>query len=507
MYGKKQRIICFLMAFLLIFTFAFINPLTVSQSQAFAFAPVLTQGMARIITGVLVSAGFVIHEGATATADYDNALTSMSSVIYQMLDGAQKILLGALSIIDNVVEVPLSLYNSIVNKAEFIFVEEDYPSDLTSQGITTMYSTLNSTLSDYSEIILPISYKANASFMEVLWDTRKIDLTNAQPFFIYKGVENATENIFYEEGIEHFYSDIFGDLVSTQEYTNVPEGTVFLTPDISSYGMKTSSRKIYTECLSYDSSNLYYRQVASDSTSPDSSCYYKDLIKLPISSNISNINDYIIKSYFVRNSSGVIYSITDFYDKETEEFVYEYPYQCYGSGESNTNSGLPGLLRDNVTTVPIEYDLTLTPEVDSVPAIPNANSSANVITLPTELSGSIGATSTDVNVSTGTGEGSGTNTETMENINTNVGELVTGGTLGEQVNTNIGTVEGLHGEITGQVDFGAVFDTIAQYISALDISSVVWFSTAVASFLVPFLPLISLGLILFFIDRVLNGGA
>lgn len=496
MYSKKQRIISFLIAFLLIFTFAFINPLTSSKSEAFVFAPVLTTNMSRIITGVLVSAGYIIHEGVTSTVDYDIALQNMSRVIYQTLDGAQKLLLGALSLIDNIVEVPVSLYNSIVNKANSVLRMEETQETLVEQEIGIKYLNYSSTKTTYPKITVPY-YTYGKYLNQGTYTYRVVDVREAQPYFVYKGIDNASENIFYTEGVDYFYTNVFSEDEPVLTFDTSIK-TIFLTPDLSSYNIlyssTSSSLKVISECLSYE--GLSYRQVTKEGSN------YYDSYLFDLNQNDLIINDLNVYSYFVKDLNGRLKSVIDIYDKSTGEFLQQVIFE-----PSYTNGIGLQVFQNQGKDVPYDYDITFEPDTTTTIVPPVTNTAGdNVITLPSELSGTIGATSSDVNIQTGTGEG-GTNTETMENINTNVGELVTGGELGEQVNTNIGTVEGLHGEITSQVDFEAVFDTIAQYISALDISSVTWFPVAVASFLVPFLPVISLGIILFFIDRVLNGGA
>lgn len=497
---KKQRILSFLMAFILIFSFAFINPLTMQKSYGFAFAPVLTQGVARIITGVIASSGFVLHEIATNSDNYDKAITDMSNAIYQSLNNIQKLTLFNLTLVDNfldnIVDVPISLYNSILDKFKIQQLKE-YPVELKNQSITSKYARISDSSGELPNIVLPISYKSSFSPIGGTFTSQIVDLREAQPFFIYEGVDNATENIWYEDGIIHYYNDVFGDM-PIQSYEGMVEGTIFLTPNISGYNMKAGSNTITTECLTHDDNNFYYNQISANDTSR------VRMLTIPKS---VNINDCIIYSYFIQNSDWVTFSVIDIYNKETGNFQQQIIKLLYNPSAHSSGDTL-GIMRSIrfSNTNPVDYTYTYEQETVLAPTIPNSDATGNIITLPSELTGSIGLTSQEVNLPVAT-EPDVPNTDTMENINTNVGELVTGGTLGEQVNTNIGTVEGLHGELTEQVDFGAVFDTIAQYISSLDISAVTWFPTAVAGFLVPFLPVISLGIILFFIDRVLNGGA
>lgn len=500
---KKQRIISFLMAFLLIFTFAFINPLTIQKSEAFAFAiPALTPAMGRIITGVLVSAGYIIHEGTTASSDYDTALMDMSKVIYQTLDNVQKILLGALSIVDNVVEVPTALYNSIVNNAKKV-IKPDTITSLSEQNITTKYITLEPDNISYPDLIAPIYYNDSSKSGTGMTDagtftTRKVDLREAQPFFIYEGTGSSSTE-WDIQGVKYFWNDFANHNLPVLDIEGF-DTLIFLTPDLSPYKLQQAGSSANPYYIKYEflSNGDNFRSFEWSSNNSSGGYSPVPFISLDIS-NVPNINNCIIYSYFLYRSSNstTLKTITDVYDKQTGEFQLQIIRDINGYSISQQ-------LFKKITTTPYSYDLDLVPSETIAPPVTNTTGD-NVITLPSTLSGTIGATSTDVNIPISDIPDSGT--ETIDRIDTNVGELVTGGTLGEQVNTNIGTVEGLHSELTEQVNFGAVFDTIAQYISALDISSVTWFPVAVASFLVPFLPVISLGIILFFIDRVLNGGA
>lgn len=495
MHSKKQRVISFLMAFLLIFTFVFINPLTVQKVEAFAFAPALTQGVARVITGVLVSAGFIIHEGTTPQIDYSYALMDLSRVIYQTLDSTQKILLNALSIIDNVVEVPLSLYNSIVNKAETV-INGDLvlPSDMTIKYATLKQDSVSAGSVPYPEITFPFyETSENLGTTSAVYTERKFDLRETQPYFIYEG-NGTTDNFFVEEGIKYFFLNNFGDTYDIATYNTSVNNNIFLTPDLGPYNLVYGVEPYnYTQLFEGDS----YNNLSFSGVRKSGSIYYRHLFQLKKSDYL--VNNLILYAYFIYSStSNYYYTVLDIYDKATNSFVNQHIFW-------HVNDALHPYFVDSTTNA-IDYDLTLTPEVDSAPAIPNANSSANVITLPTELSSTIGATSTDVNVPT-TDVPDTPNTETMDRIDSNVGELVTGGTLGEEVNTNIGTLEGLHGELTDKADFAGLMDILAEYINFMDISAISWLTTAIPLVITPFVPFISLGIILFFIDRVLNGGA
>lgn len=505
MYGKKQRIISFLMAFLLIFTFAFINPLTVSQSQAFAFAiPVLTPAMGRIITGVLVSAGYIIHEGTTASVDYDTALMDMSKVIYQTLDNAQKILLGALSIIDNVVEVPQALYNSIVNNAKKVIIPDTITS-LSSQNITTKYFVLEPSNTSYPDLVAPIYYNDSSMSGTAMTDegtftTRKIDLREAQPFFIYEGTD-STLNSWDLEGVKYFWNDFANENLPVQGREG--SSSIYLTPNLEPYKILhrgTSASPYYIKYQYLYSSDTFNGFRWASDTATEGSISSASFIYLD-KETITNINDYIIYSYFLYRKANptLLKTVTDIYDKNTGEFEFQIIYDTSGYSMSNE------LMTEKIKTKPYTYDLDLVPSETIVPPVTNTTGD-NVLTLPNTLADTIGATSTDVNV--GTSDVPDTpNTETIDNINTNVGELVTGGTLGEQVNTNIGTVEGLHNELTQSADFSGLMDILAEYISFMDISAISWLTTAIPLLITPFIPFVSLGMILFFIDRVLNGGA
>ena len=495
MYSKKQRIISFLMAFLLIFTFVFINPFTVSKSQAFAPAVLLTPEVIKIVGGVVVSCGLGIAAGqALQEVDYEGAVQAISSSVWNLLETSEKIILTTLSIADNIVQIPVALYNSIVNKAKSIYDNLE---------ITTDFSSLTSSSVDYPSIDIPIYNISNS--INGYYNAKNYDLSSVKPVFVYDGsLSSETSNVFDSTSVT---TNIFN--YSNEYYTLLPQYPYYdayktLSPTIEQLGLKKNSYPILSLGQLLDKNvqmiGFIYLYGTRYAITPLFNINTSNITAYPT----KNINDYVSKVYFVYDTlNNVIKYIIDVYDLEGN-FVSQ-------TIQDDTYQQLE-LLEPHITTTPQNYDISINSEIEVAPTI-SANDGADIVlTLPAELSSTIGLTSSDVNVgSTDVPDNPDVpdtpNTETMDNINTNVGELVTGGTLGEQLNTNIGTVEGLHGELTEQVDFGAVFDTIAQYISALDISSVTWFPTAVASFLVPFLPVISLGLILFFIDRVLNGGA
>lgn len=512
MYGKKTRIISFLMAFLLIFTFAFINPLTMSKSEAVFPAVALTAHGVKIIAGVLVSSGILITAGTTLQeTDYESAVTAISNVVYRTLNGAEKIALCALSILDNIVEVPVTLYNSIVSKAKKVFETTEYSQSLISQGISIKYTHLSSDNSYDPDLYMPV-YQLTNVLSDGWVTTREIDMREAEPFLVYDGSQSEIDSFGQAECITTNYFDFSSEdnpLIEAIVSSSYNEGMVVLTPSIRGYNMKYSSSD-YLNCFYLINFNGIINLCAGYALNGSIS-YNDSLIDLNKEAWFSSIpfTSLSLYYYLVRNVNGYVGIHADVYTDG--EFIGQRQYILENAYDFNSI-----ITSENLYDTPSGLDSAIIVEETPTSVVTNTDATANVLTLPVTTSEVIGLTSTDVNVEvesdipgtdTGTGENTGNNTETMDNINTNVGELVTGGTLGEQVNTNIGTVEGLHGEITEQVDFGAVFDTIAQYISALDISSVTWFPVAVASFISPFLPVISLGIILFFIDRVLNGGA
>lgn len=505
---KKQRIISFLMAFLLIFTFAFINPLTSSKSYAILPAISLTTNGVKIIMSTLASAGIGITAGqALQQVDFEKAAESIASVVYRTLDGVEKLALMALSVVDNIVEIPVFLYNSIVNNGKKVLQTPEYSQTLLEQGITIKYANLTSDNSYDPDLHLPI-YQLTNKLGSGWVANREIDMREAEPFLVYDGTQSEINSFGQAECVTTNYFDFSTEDNPILEFNinnSNNKGFVSLTPSLRGYGLKytTGASSDINNCLYLiDWSNTIYLYLG---TAENGTLSQKNnQIDLNRGYKFSSVPFTSLKLfyYFVRDADGFTGVHCDVYNGN--EFVGQ------RQSISNTGTGFNSVItNDTLFDTPSGLDTTISVEEMPSPVITNTDATANVLTLPTTVADTIGLTSTDVNVNTSDipNEGGGTNTETMDNINTNVGELVTGGTLGEQVNTNIGSVEGLHGELTEQVDFGAVFDTIAQYISALDISSVTWFPTAVASFLVPFLPVISLGIILFFIDRVLNGGA
>lgn len=496
MYSKKQRIISFLMAFLLIFTFAFINPLTVSKSQAFAFVPVLTVETSKIITGILISAGIVLDVAQDVSQDqYSTIATNISNFVWDALTFAEKIAVSTLSIIENVVNVPVELYNKIKSIGERVLAPNDFTNTLLSQGIVTKYYTLkswNDTQPDMSFPVYEGSFTANNSA------NRTYDMREAEPFFVFDGslveegkiftIDAVTKNVF------NYYNEDYPIATKSSVASSVFD---FLTPTLSGYDINTTSstyKALYMVARQYNT-NLFTVSFLSGTSSNS----YFDLVNIDVRTLGKAINETIFKMYMIYNiSNNLSGTIVDFYDLDGN-FLYQYR-RSFPTGQGLNNNITSSTITETIPNTSIEI------ESNPAPVVTNPSMTDNVLTLPSELSGSIGATSTDVNVGS-TDVPDTPNTETMENINTNVGELVTGGELGEQVNTNIGTVEGLHGELTEKADFTGLMDILAEYISFMNISSISWLTSAISSMSAIFIPFVSLGMILFFIDRVLNGGA
>lgn len=507
MHSKKQRIISFLMAFILIFTFVFINPLTMSKSYAALPAIALTANGVKIIMGTLASVGIGFTAGqALQEVDFEKAAESIASVVYRTLNGAEKLALMALSVVDNVVEIPISLYNAIVNNGKKVFQTSEYSATLIEQGITIKYANLTSDNSYDPDLHLPIYQLTNV--LSSSWvATREIDMREAEPFLVYDGTKSEKNSFGQPECVTTNYFDFSTEdnpiLTLNINHASI-KGFVSLTPSLAGYGLKYSSSAInncmYLQCSGeYDDIYLYLATVKNGAVSQQ-----RDQISLNKYSNFRSVPFTSLKLfyYFVRNANGLTGVHCDVYNGN--EFVGQRQYI------GNTGIGFNSVItNDTLFDTPSGLDTTISVEEMPSSVITNTDATANVLTLPTTVSDTIGLTSTDVNVDTSDipNEGGGTNTETMENINTNVEELVTGGTLGEQVNTNIGTVEGLHNELTQSADFSGLMDILAEYISFMDISAISWLTTAIPLAVAPFIPFVSLGMILLFIDRVLNGGA
>ena len=477
MYGKKQRIISFLMAFLLIFTFAFINPLTVSKSYGALPAIALTANGVKIIMGALASAGIGFTAGqALQEVDFDKAAESIANVVYRTLDGAEKLALMALTVVDNLVEVPISLYNSIVNNGKKVLQTPEYSASLLEQGITIKYANLTSDNSYDPDLHLPV-YQLTNNLSSGWVTNREIDMREAEPFLVYDGTQSEINFFGQAECITTNYFDFATEDNPILEFDIISSsnrGFVSLTPSLNGYGLKYNNT-VNNNCLYLINwSGIIYLYLGTANNGSVSQT--RSLIDLPKDNLFNSVPFTSLKLfyYFVRKSDGLIGIHCDVYNGN--EFVGQRQYST--SAEYGFNSVITN---DTLFDTPSGLDTIISVEETPSPVITNTDLTANVLTLPTTVADTIGLTSADVNVGS-TDLPDTPNTETIDRIDTNVGELVTGGELGEQVNINIGTVEGLHGELTEQVDFGAVFDTIAQYISSLDISSVTWFPTAVASF-------------------------
>lgn len=507
MHSKKTRIISFFMAFLLIFTFVFVNPLTVSKSYAVLPAVTLTANGVKIIMGALASAGIGIVAGQSLQqVDFEKAAESIANVVYRTLDGAEKLALMALSVVDNVVEIPVSLYNAIVNNGKKVLQTPEYSATLLEQGITIKYANLTSDNSYDPDLHLPV-YQLTNVLSDSWVKNREIDMREAEPFLVYDGTQSEINSFGQAECVTTNYFDFATEDNPILEFNindSYNKGFVSLTPSLNGYGLKyTTGWPDKNNCLyliNWNDRIYLYLGTASNGTISQT----KNQIDLNRAAWFSSVPFTSLKFfyYFVRNADGLTGVHCDVYNGN--EFVGQR--QFIGNVGVGFNSVITN---DTLFDTPSGLDTTTSVEEMPSPVITNTDSTANVLTLPTTVSDTIGLTSTDVNVDTSDipNEGGGTNTETMDNINTNVGELVTGGTLGEQVNTNIGTVEGLHGELTESADFSGLMDILAEHISFMNISSISWLTSAISSMSAIFIPFVSLGVILFFIDRVLNGGA
>lgn len=259
MYSKKQRIISFLMAFLLIFTFTFINPLTVSKSYAALPAVVLSANAIKIIAGIVASSGLVITAGvALEETNYESAVEAFTYVIYRTLNGAEKLALGALSIVDNIVEVPVSLYNAIVNRAKSLFQSTDFAQTLIQQGISVKYANLTSNNYDDPDLYLTI-YNLSNNLSSSFVTNREIDMREAEPFLVYDGSLSDVNELWQSEAVSINAMDFSNsddpilNIDDTSKYKYLP-----LTSDLSGYNIPYSSSAYYNV--------MYLRQNISDQT-------------------------------------------------------------------------------------------------------------------------------------------------------------------------------------------------------------------------------------------------
>lgn len=61
--------------------------------------------------------------------------------------------------------------------------------------------------------------------------------------------------------------------------------------------------------------------------------------------------------------------------------------------------------------------------------------------------------------------------------------------------------------ITPNADFSGLKQAFEKYISFVNISSITWLTTAISSMIAIFVPFVALGIIIFLINRILNGGS
>lgn len=67
--------------------------------------------------------------------------------------------------------------------------------------------------------------------------------------------------------------------------------------------------------------------------------------------------------------------------------------------------------------------------------------------------------------------------------------------------------DNLENIITPNADFSGLKQAFEKYISFIDISSITWLTSAISSMIVVFIPFVALGIIIFLINRILNGGS
>jgi len=67
--------------------------------------------------------------------------------------------------------------------------------------------------------------------------------------------------------------------------------------------------------------------------------------------------------------------------------------------------------------------------------------------------------------------------------------------------------DSLENIITPNADFSGLKEAFEKYISFVNISSITWLTTAISSMITIFVPFVALGIVLFLINRILNGGS
>lgn len=67
--------------------------------------------------------------------------------------------------------------------------------------------------------------------------------------------------------------------------------------------------------------------------------------------------------------------------------------------------------------------------------------------------------------------------------------------------------DSLENIITPNADFSGLKEAFEKYISFVNISSITWLTTAISSMITIFVPFVALGIIIFLINRILNGGS
>lgn len=67
--------------------------------------------------------------------------------------------------------------------------------------------------------------------------------------------------------------------------------------------------------------------------------------------------------------------------------------------------------------------------------------------------------------------------------------------------------DSLENVITPNANFSGLKEAFEKYISFVNISSITWLTTAISSMITIFIPFVALGIIIFLINRILNGGS
>ena len=503
---SHKRIIVFIISLVLIFNVAFLNPLTVSKSQAFTFAIPLLKTL--VLSGI--SAGMIhITNVSVQNINWSALYQHVSTSWYNALSYSDRLDFDNISsaISTGVLMVKLDLYRRFCDVVNFFLETTTVAPSFTTAGGVVKYANVSYDGETYA---LPVAVLPSNTTVTTRTDltTRQVDLSELHPFFVYTdNVSNNTDYVYKDRILYNGFSFL--------------DDTTFIDADGTSQSYKTRFSVGLNNIGAYGS--LYFQKH--DINSYDTSWFigsdgnystaYNPL--LVFSRPNYPFTTHIAKCYFLVIGSS-IYGVTDFYNKATNAFASQFIYPISAYIDSNYSS--PGyassmgcyLLQEAtdtfVETFPLSAsDVDLVIDTSSNVTAPTIETVGNddyvVITVPEtfDLSNAYEYTSADTNIASDLPIEDETTLadikESIDALNTAQDTTITG---------EMNNIEQQHDIILGNFDTEGFFDLLDDYKDYLtnitgDFS---WLILANQALFLYFLPFIVLCAIFITISRVMR---